>query len=103
MSAQREPLELSRHFSPEESERLRQGHVPESQDDRWFVYVDDDDVVHVHRSWTGQEIYAVELQPSGDGYDVAAAWVNRDPEQNPTAPELDAVLLPALLEQLARE
>jgi hypothetical protein len=102
MPEQREQLRLSQHFSAEEYERLAQGSIPESQDDRWFVYVDDDHVVHLHRSWSGDCVYEVELSPAGDGYDVVAAWVNRDPEQTNTDPELDRVLLPGLLEGLAR-
>jgi hypothetical protein len=80
MPPRREPIELRRYFSPDEGERLSRGHVPENQDDRWFVYVEND-VVHIHRSWTGFCIFEVELTPSGDGYEVAAAWANRDPEQ----------------------
>jgi hypothetical protein len=77
----RERIPLERRLSPEEYERLARGHIPESQDDRWFVYVDDNHVVHMHRSATGFAIFEIELSPVGDGYEVEAAWANRDPGQ----------------------
>lgn len=80
MPAQRDRIELQRRYSREEYERLVHGHIPGSQDDKWFVYVEDD-VVHLHRSWTGYCIFEVELEPAGDTYEVKAAWANRDPEQ----------------------
>jgi hypothetical protein len=101
MPEQREQLDVVRHFGADEYERLAQGLVPASQDDRWFVYVDDDHVVHVHRSWSGDCIYEVELVPSAGGYDIARAWANRDPEQTNTDPRHDKVLLSGLLDQLA--
>jgi hypothetical protein len=94
----RERIELSRRFTREEHERLLRGHIPENQDDRWFVYVDED-VVHIHRSWTGFCMYEVELAPSGDGYEVKAAWANRDPDQG-MDPAFDSVAA-ALLDRLA--
>jgi hypothetical protein len=101
MPEQREQLDIVRHFSADEYGRLAQGLVPESQDDRWFVYVDDGHVVHIHRSWSGDCIYEVELTPSGSGYDIAHAWANRDPEQTKTASGVDKMLLAGLLDQLA--
>jgi hypothetical protein len=80
MPSLREQIEFHRRFSREEYARIARGHVPESMDDKWFVYVEDD-LVHIHRSWTGFCSFEIELAPSGDGYEVAAAWVNRDPEQ----------------------
>jgi hypothetical protein len=99
MPAARERIELHRRFSREEYERLVRGHIPENQDDRWFVYVEDD-VVYVHRGWTGFCIFQVALTPSGDGYEVKAAWANRDPEQG-MDPEFDAIP-GTLLDQLAQ-
>ena len=100
MPAQRERIELHRRFSRKAYERLARGHIPESQDDRWFIYVEDD-VVHIHRGWTGFSIFEIELAPSGDGYEVKAAWANRHPEQG-MDPEFDAVA-GSLLDRLAAD
>ena len=100
MPSERERIELHRRFSREEYERLARGHIPESQDDRWFIYVEDD-VVHIHRSWTGFSIFEIELAPSGDGHEVKEAWANRDPEQG-MDPEFDAVA-GSLLDRLAAD
>ena len=99
MPAQRERIELRRRYSREEYERLARGHIPASQDDKWFVYVEDD-IVRIHRGWTGFCIFEVELAPSGEGYEVKAAWANRDPEQG-LDPEFDYVA-GNLLDELAQ-
>ena len=99
MPAQRERIELRRRYSREEYERLAYGHIPASQDDKWFVYVEDD-VVRIYRGWTGFSIFEVELTPSGEGYEVKAAWANRDPEQG-LDPEFDYVA-GNLLDELAQ-
>lgn len=95
MPERRDRIELEQRFSREEYERLARGHIPESQDDRWFVYVDDDDVVHIHRSATGFAIFEIELAPVDDGYEVRAAWANRHPEQG-MDPAFDSVAGPLL-------
>jgi hypothetical protein len=99
MPAERERIDLHRRFNRKEYERLLRGHIPESQDDRWFVYVEDD-VVHIHRGWTGFAVFEVELEPVGDGYEVKAAWANRHPEQR-MDPDFDGVA-GRLLDELAR-
>jgi hypothetical protein len=85
----RERIALHRSFTRRQYERIARGHVPDSMDDRWFVYAEDE-IVHIHRGWTGFCIFEIELAPSGDGYEVVAAWANRDPEQG-LEPELDGV------------
>jgi hypothetical protein len=58
-------------------------------------------VVHVHRSWTGLEIYRVRLAPAGDGYEVAEALVNDDPDQYGGDPLMDDALLGPMLDEMA--
>jgi hypothetical protein len=94
-------MDFQRHYSATEYERLSQGHIPADQDDRWFVWVSDDHVVHVHRSWTGFEIYQVHLVPAEDGYEVAEAWVNNDPEQYRADPRIDDAFLGSMLDATA--
>ena len=52
----------------------------------------------VHRSATGFAIFEIELAPVDDGYEVQAAWANRDPGQgmDPAFDSVAASLLDAL-------
>ena len=101
MPARRDRLELERHYDQEEYASLSQGEVPTSQDDRWFTWVGDDGVVHIHRSWSGIPVYEVRFKPSGDGYEIAEAWVNADPEQHESEGPDDAARLGRMLDFLA--
>ena len=101
MPGQREQMALDRRYTASEYEHLAEGEIPRVQDDRWFIWVGDDHVVHVHRSWTGFEIYEVRLQPCTDGYEVAEAWVNGDPAQYERNPGMDVALLGPMLDRLA--
>jgi hypothetical protein len=101
MPDSRRQMDLQGRYSPAEYERLAEGHVPTDQDDRWFIWVGDDHVVHVHRSWTGFEIYQVRLAPAGDVYEVAEAWANDDPDQYQGDPRMDDALLGPMLDEAA--
>jgi len=103
MPEPRQPVTLGRHYDANEYEHLAQGEVPADQDDRWFIWVGDDHVVHVHRSWTGFELWAVRLHPSDDedGYEVAEAWANPDPAQYQRDLPMEDATLGPLLDRLA--
>jgi hypothetical protein len=102
LPARRDRLVLERHYDSGEYAALARGEVPSSQDDRWFTWVGDDHVVHIHRSWTGIAVYEVHLVPTGDGYDIAEAWVNADPEEHKREDPDDVVRLGRMLDWLAR-
>ena len=99
---QREPLDVSRTYSEEEFEGIRQGHVPEDMDDRWFVWTGDDDVVHIVRSWSGATLYEVAFRRAGDGWEIAEAWAARDTEHSTNNPPLDKSVVEGILDGLAR-
>jgi NADH:ubiquinone oxidoreductase subunit len=101
MPSARRRMELQRRYSAAEFERLAEGHVPTDQDDRWFIWVGDDNVVHVHRSWTGFEIYQVRLVPAGDDYEVTEAWTNDHPDQHQGDAPMDDALLGSMLDDAA--
>jgi len=101
MPRSRQQLLVERHYDADEYERLRQGHVPVEQDDRWFVWMGPDRVVHIHRSWSGFEIYRARLEAVGDSYDVVEAWVNVDPEQYEPIAGFDDEVLGPMLDSLA--
>jgi hypothetical protein len=63
-SARRPPYE--RRFSASETEAVLRGLKPSEMEDRWFIFAEDD-VVHFHRSWIGDEIFALRLRRFPDG------------------------------------
>src|SRR5215510_462114 len=77
---QRTTLPLERTFTDEEYELIRKGVIPKSMDDRWFIFLEDD-VLYLHRSWTGFCVYQVSFKKDGAQYRVVEALINRDPSQ----------------------
>ena len=73
-------LQVEEIFTKEEYKYLTWGFIPVSMDDKWFFYLEDD-WLHIHRSWKGYCIFQVRLEKFEDGYSIAEAWVNSDPEQ----------------------
>jgi hypothetical protein len=71
-------------------------------EDTWFAFVEGD-MLHLHRSWTGYQIYAVTFAPrDGDSF-IARAEANRDPSQyTQTDDEADVRSLLALIDGLIR-
>ncbi len=65
-------IPYSAEFSATQFDILRRGLVPEVMEDKWFIYYAEPDLAF-HRSWTGQAVYRVTLQPVASGYSVAAA------------------------------
>jgi len=53
-------------FDPKEMARLRQGLVPNSKEDKWFVFFRGK-TLYFHRSWTGQGVYQIRLKLRKDG------------------------------------
>lgn len=66
------PIPYRATFSAAELERIRDGLVPEAMEDKWFVYCEEPHL-YFHQSWTGQPVYRVRLERSGDGAEVAEA------------------------------
>lgn len=56
------PLPYQAVFSSEEFARLKTGLVPQSMEDKWFVYYEEPHLF-IHRSWTGQPVYRLFQQP----------------------------------------
>ncbi|MGI5817538.1 MAG: hypothetical protein ACOX9R_05510 [Armatimonadota bacterium] len=100
MPDQRARLEIDRTFSEPEYRALIHGRIPRSQTDRWFAF-EVDDWFSLHRSATGHCIYRVRLEQAADGWRVAEAWANRDPDQyDSTDDEADAQMLGSLLDRV---
>ncbi len=78
--AQHTVLSIDRTYSDAEMSQIRRGLLPEQMEDKWFIYFEGD-TLHMHRSWTGYEIYAVRFKPHAGQWRIAEARVNRDPGQ----------------------
>ena len=48
-------------------DRIRQGHIPEGMDDRWFMYCEND-VIRYFRSWLGANIFNAYFEQRGDDF-----------------------------------
>jgi len=84
--------------STESMEILRMGHIPEVQEDHWFMYCDDD-TIHYYRSWTGLCIYEAHYIKLNDSdFVIDALTINRDPDQyNETDSSADFELFMVLI------
>lgn len=73
-------LKFERSFTQNEFENLAEGLIPETMDDKWFIFLENN-WLYCHRSWTGACIYQVGLTVDGEKHDVTEAWVNRNFKQ----------------------
>lgn len=69
-------FEYNREFSEEELNLLKYGHIPREQEDKWFMYMENN-IIYFHRSWTGFGIYKIELKLDNNHM----VTVNNDPDQ----------------------
>lgn len=67
-------------FTHEEFQAIRRGFVPESMEDKWFAYVEGDHI-HIHRSWTGYQVYDCLFEENEEGVTITGVYANRDPSQ----------------------
>jgi hypothetical protein len=73
-------LAFDRTYSNEEFQRIALGIIPESMEDKWFVYYEAP-WLYLYRSWTGYCIYQIRFEPLDDRVKVAEVLVSRDPHQ----------------------
>jgi 8-oxo-dGTP pyrophosphatase MutT (NUDIX family) len=80
MPAARQLLSIDKVYSSSEMTRIHRGFVPESQDDKWFIYYEDGSLF-MHRAWGNTCQFRVDFAPVYDGLAISSAWVNRHPKQ----------------------
>lgn len=80
---ERQLFDLDLVLAPEAYRQVQWGFVPESMEDKWFIYFEDG-WLNFHRSWTGCCIYRLHFTPDGKDYRVSEAWVNRNPAEYPS-------------------
>lgn len=62
-------------LSAEQMQQLRLGHIPDCQEDHWFMYVDETHI-HIYRSWTGMCAFEAHYCAEGDHYAIDHLLVN---------------------------
>ncbi|MEY9928605.1 hypothetical protein ABH926_003244 [Catenulispora sp. GP43] len=92
------PLLPPRIWSEQDWERIQAGYRARDMDEKWNVFAEED-VVYLHRSWTGRGIYQATFSlADGGGYRIAQAVVEGDPERYRFADdEYDCVMLELVL------
>lgn len=71
------------HFpvTEKEMDNVRLGWMPEDMSDRWFIYVDENDVAHMHRSWTGFCVFKVQFEYLQEGWAATRMTASRNPDE----------------------
>jgi hypothetical protein len=74
-------LTVVRMFDDSRMERLKMGMIPESMDDKWFVY-SESNTLYFHRSWTGIGVFEVTFKEVEEGcWRISECRVSRDLEE----------------------
>lgn len=93
-------LGYSATFSHEETVKLRDGSVPRSAEDRWFVFFEED-WLYICHSRSGACIFGLRLDRHDGGVRVGRSWVNRNPEEyKQRALMLDRAVVAGLIRHL---
>lgn len=97
------PVAYAARFTDREFLKLRDGLVPTTMEDKWFVHYEAPHLFF-HRSWTGLPVYRVKLEETGDGAMVAEAlWATRWAMAEDADPTYQAKLLDFLISTLLLE
>lgn len=78
MSKMRTQLASPRTFTEEEFEKILKGLIPNSMEDKWFIFFEDN-ILYFHRSWTGECIYQILFSKQESAYFPQEVWVCRNP------------------------
>lgn len=81
MPPEHKVLPVEGMVSRDEFVTISHGRIPRTPADKWFIYLDSDNLLHFHRSQTGTCIYQLQLEPFEDRYAMTKAVVNREPSQ----------------------
>ena len=73
-------LQYNEKFTEEEYLKISNGLIPKEMENKWFMYLEDQ-ILYIHRSWTGHCIYQITLEKSDGIYKTKEVKVNRNKEQ----------------------
>lgn len=71
------PFPYSCTFSEEQFQQISLGFKPQSMDDKWFIYLHDENSLCFHRSWTGLAVYQVKFRRENGSYIVDEALYHK--------------------------
>lgn len=90
-----EDLKIELHFNGSHMRNLRRGFIPVDQDQKWFLYFEDN-ILHIHRSWTGLKMYEVLFDDDDEGGVACRVRINLGPEYGGTLDDAWEALLDVL-------
>jgi hypothetical protein len=80
MGERRARLSLAFALDKTEMDIVSMGNIPQAMEDKWFIYYEDGRL-HLHRSWTGYEIFEIRFEYDGRRHVARDVWVSRNPAQ----------------------
>lgn len=93
-------LEIDGTYSREEYVTISQGLIPQSANDKWFIYLEDE-WLHFHRSASGSCIFMFNIVLQENHYAAKTLLVNGDPKQfNSENDEYNVNLVAYLIDSL---
>lgn len=100
MPAAHAVLDIEGAYTQPEYVTISYGFIPQSRDDKWFVYLDGE-WLYFHRSWTGTCVFQLRIVPVDGHYEAVQAIVNRDPQEYRSSDDAyDVALLAYLIDRL---
>lgn len=101
MPASRQELPITCTYRAEDYARVQKGLIPQEMEDKWFIYCEND-TLHIHRSWTGYQMYRIEfVVGEGGEATIKQCFVNRDQAQYQSVDDgYDAQLVCFLIDRL---
>jgi 8-oxo-dGTP diphosphatase len=82
MPEKNKTVQLNVGFTNEQMEKIKYGFIPEEMEDKWFIYyIEEEENLYLHRSWTGFCVYVVKFKKIDGGCAAVSAVVNNEPEQ----------------------
>ncbi|MEV0521981.1 hypothetical protein AB0I66_01040 [Streptomyces sp. NPDC050439] len=86
-----------RVWTDEEWDRIRHGYRAQDMDQKWNVFMEDN-VLFMHRSWTGHGVYAATFALTTGGRRIASAVVEADRERyRRVGDEYDCLMLELII------
>lgn len=73
-------LYFCRDFTINQMKQIENGVIPQQMEDKWFIYFENE-ILYLHRSWTGFCIYKAHFHKSDKSYKLTHAEVNRNTKQ----------------------
>lgn len=73
-------LSVSISLTTEQCKKLKFGLVPKEMEDKWFAYFCNE-YIHLHRSWTGHEIFKAKTIANTNGCQISEFWVEQNPKK----------------------